>query len=426
MSLKSSNKVDTNRYEIEVSVDGESFAKAIDKVYKKQVKNINIAGFRKGKAPKHVVEKMYGEGVFYEDAMKELYPDALSSAAEEAGLTIINDKIDLDVQEAGKDGFTFKATVTTYPEASIADYKGIEVEKKSDEVTEELIDEEIEKVRDRNSRMVTIEDRPVQDGDIAVIDFEGFVDGEAFEGGKAENYNLQIGSGNFIPGFEEQIIGHNTDEEFTIKVAFPEDYQAEELKGKDAEFKIVLHEIKSKELPEVDDEFVKDVSEKETVAEYREELKGEIAERLKKEVESDVENKIIENLTERLEAEIPEAMFENKINDMIKEFDMRLRSQGMNLDTYMQYMGMDAEALHDAYKAQAEQRVKLRLALEKIAELENITATDEEVEDEYNKMAEAYKMDVEKIKNIVPAKDLAKDIAVEKAMNIVKDSAVIK
>lgn len=426
MSLKASNKVDTNRYELEVNVDGETFAKAIDKVYKKQVKNINIDGFRKGKAPKHIIEKMYGENVFYEDAMQDLYPEALTTAAEEAGVKIVNDKIDLDVVEVGKDGFTFKATITTEPEVEIADYKGIEVEKKSTEVTEEVINEEIEKIRDRNSRLVTVEDRAAQNGDIAVIDFEGFVDGVAFEGGKAENYNLQIGSGNFIPGFEEQIIGHSTNEEFTINVSFPEDYQAEELKGKASEFKIVLHEIKAKELPEVDDEFVKDVSEKETVEEYKEELKGELAKKLAADAESDVENQIITKLTELLQAEIPEAMFENKIDDMIKEFDMRLRSQGMDMKTYMQYMGMDADGMRGAYHAQAEQRVKLRLALEKIAQIENLTADDDAIEAEYTKMSEAYNMPVEKIKGIVPATDLAKDLAVEKAMNLVKEAAIIK
>ena len=280
MSLKESKKAEqANTYELVVNVDGETFEKAINAVYKRQVKNISIQGFRKGKAPRKVVEKMYGSEVFYEDAMQDCYPDALYEAAKEAEVKIV--KVEsLEAVEAGKDGFTFKATIIVEPEMEIKDYLGIEVTKKSTEVTDELVDEEIEKVRDRNSRMVTVEDRAAQDGDVAVIDFEGFVDGEAFEGGKAENYNLKLGSGNFIPGFEEQIIGHNTDEEFSITVTFPEDYQAEELKGKEAEFKIKLHEIKAKELPEVDDDFVKDVSEKETLDEYKEELKETIAKRL--------------------------------------------------------------------------------------------------------------------------------------------------
>lgn len=425
MSLKSSNKVDTNRYELEVQVDAETFEKAVSTVYRKKVKNINVPGFRKGKAPRMIIEKMYGEEIFYEDAMQDLYPEALSQAAEEAQLKLVRDKIDLDVISVGKEGFTFKATVTVEPEVEIENYKGIEVAKKPTEVTEEILDEEIQKIRERNSRLVTVEDRPAENGDSVVIDFEGFVDDVAFEGGKAENYTLALGSGNFIPGFEEQIVGHNTNDAFTITVTFPEDYQVDDLKGKEAQFKIVLHEIKAKELPEFDDEFIKDISEKETVEEYKEELKSEVAQRLQKESEQDVENQLTTKLTELLKAEIPEAMYENTVDDMLREFDMRLRSQGMDMQTYMQYMGMDKDGLRAMYRPQAEQRVKLRLALDKIAQLENLTADDAAVEAEYERMAESYKMPVEKIKNIVSAADIAKDLAVEKAMNLVKDSAAI-
>lgn len=425
MSLKSSNKVDTNRYELEVQVDAEAFEKAVSAVYRKKVKNINVPGFRKGKAPRMIIEKMYGEEIFYEDAMQDLYPEALSQAAEEAQLKLVRDKIDLDVISVGKEGFTFKATVTVEPEVEIENYKGIEVAKKPTEVTEEILDEEIQKIRERNSRLVTVEDRPAENGDSVVIDFEGFVDDVAFEGGKAENYTLALGSGNFIPGFEEQIVGHNTNDAFTITVTFPEDYQVDDLNGKEAQFKIVLHEIKAKELPEFDDEFIKDISEKETVEEYKEELKSEVAQRLQKESEQDVENQLTTKLTELLKAEIPEAMYENTVDDMLREFDMRLRSQGMDMQTYMQYMGMDKDGLRAMYRPQAEQRVKLRLALDKIAQLENLTADDAAVEAEYERMAESYKMPVEKIKNIVSAADIAKDLAVEKAMNLVKDSAAI-
>lgn len=425
MSLKSSNKVDTNRYELEVQVDAEAFEKAVSAVYRKKVKNINVPGFRKGKAPRMIIEKMYGEEIFYEDAMQDLYPEALSQAAEEAQLKLVRDKIDLDVISVGKEGFTFKATVTVEPEVEIENYKGIEVAKKPTEVTEEILDEEIQKIRERNSRLVTVEDRPAENGDSVVIDFEGFVDDVAFEGGKAENYTLALGSGNFIPGFEEQIVGHNTNDAFTITVTFPEDYQVDDLKGKEAQFKIVLHEIKAKELPEFDDEFIKDISEKETVEEYKEELKSEVAQRLQKESEQDVENQLTTKLTELLKAEIPEAMYENTVDDMLREFDMRLRSQGMDMQTYMQYMGMDKDGLRAMYRPQAEQRVKLRLALDKIAQLENLTADDAAIEAEYERMAESYKMPVEKIKNIVSAADIAKDLAVEKAMNLVKDSAAI-
>lgn len=425
MSLKSSNKVDTNRYELEVQVDAETFEKAVSTVYRKKVKNINVPGFRKGKAPRMIIEKMYGEEIFYEDAMQDLYPEALSQAAEEAQLKLVRDKIDLDVISVGKEGFTFKATVTVEPEVEIENYKGIEIAKKTTEVTEEILEEEIQKIRERNSRLVTVEDRPAENGDSVVIDFEGFVDDVAFEGGKAENYTLALGSGNFIPGFEEQIVGHNTNDAFTITVTFPEDYQVDDLKSKEAQFKIVLHEIKAKELPEFDNEFIKDISEKETVEEYKEELKSEVAQRLQKESEQDVENQLTTKLTELLKAEIPEAMYENTVDDMLREFDMRLRSQGMDMQTYMQYMGMDKDGLRAMYRPQAEQRVKLRLALDKIAQLENLTADDAAIEAEYERMAESYKMPVEKIKKIVSTADIAKDLAVEKAMDLVKDSAAI-
>lgn len=426
MALKESKKAEqANTYELVVNVDGETFEKAVNAVYKRQVKNISIQGFRKGKAPRKVVEKMYGTEVFYEDAMQDCYPEALYEAAKEANVKIVKVET-LEAVEASKDGFTFKATIIVEPEMEIKDYLGIEVTKKSTEVTDELVDEEIEKVRDRNSRMVTVEDRAAQDGDVVVIDFEGFVDGEAFEGGKAENYNLKLGSGNFIPGFEEQIVGHNTDEEFTIDVNFPEDYQAEELKGKAAQFKIKLHEIKAKELPEVDDDFVKDVSEKETLDEYKEELKETIAKRLADEAEKDIDDQIANKLMELLEGEIPEAMYDNEASEMVREFEMRLRAQGMDMKTYMQYMGIDVNALKGMYKEEAEKRVKLRLALETVAKKENIEVTDADFNEEYEKMAEAYKMEVDKVKAAVPADSLKEDIKVEKALKLIKDKADIK
>lgn len=418
-------KEEANSYELVVNVDGETFNKAINAVYKKQVKNINIHGFRKGKAPRQMIEKMYGSEVFYEDAMQDCYPEALYDAAKEANVKIV--KVEsLEAVEANKDGFTFKANIIVEPAMEINNYIGIEVIKKSTEVTDELVDEEIDKVRDRNSRMVTVEDRAAQNDDVAVIDFEGFVDGEAFEGGKAENYNLKLGSGNFIPGFEEQIIGHSADEEFSINVKFPDDYQAEELKGKNAEFKIKLHEIKAKELPEIDDDFVKDVSDKETLAEYKEELKETVAKRLADEAEKDIDDQIANKLMELLEGEIPDAMYDNQADEMVREFEMRLRSQGLDMNTYMQYMGMDANSLKGMYKEEAEKRVKLRLALETVAKKENIEVTSTDLDEEYSKMADAYKMEVEKVKTAVPAESLTEDIKVEKALKLIKDKAVIK
>lgn len=424
MSLKSANCVETNKHELVVEVDGKTFTDAVNSVYRKEVKKISIPGFRKGKAPKAIIEKMYGEGVFYDDAIENIYPTALADAVEEAKLDVV--AVDnVSVEDVGKDGLTFKAVVVVKPEVEISDYEGIQVTPKSTEVTEELVNEEIDKQRDKNSRLVTVEDRPAQDGDITVIDFEGFVDGEAFEGGKAENFNLTLGSGQFIPGFEEQIVGKNTGDEFTIKVTFPEEYQVDELAGKESEFKIKLHEIKAKELPELDNDFVMDVSDKETVEEYKAQVADELAEKLQKESDADVENQLIAKLCELLKGEIPEAMYDNKVNDMMREFDMRLRSQGLDMNTYLQYMGMDAEAVKNSYKPEAEKRVKLRLALEKIAQQQGFTdVSDEDLEAEYSRLADTYKMDIDKVKAAIPADELKKDIAVEKAMDFVKESAI--
>ena len=424
MSLKSANCVETNKHELVVEVDGKTFTDAVNSVYRKEVKKISIPGFRKGKAPKAIIEKMYGEGVFYDDAIENIYPTALADAVEEAKLDVV--AVDnVSVEEVGKDGLTFKAVVVVKPEVEISDYEGIQVTPKSTEVTEELVNEEIDKQRDKNSRLVTVEDRPAQDGDITVIDFEGFVDGEPFEGGKAENFNLTLGSGQFIPGFEEQIVGKNTGDEFTIKVTFPEEYQVDELAGKESEFKIKLHEIKAKELPELDNDFVMDVSDKETVEEYKAQVADELAEKLQKESDADVENQLIAKLCELLKGEIPEAMYDNKVNDMMREFDMRLRSQGLDMNTYLQYMGMDAEAVKNSYKPEAEKRVKLRLALEKIAQQQGFTdVSDEDLEAEYTRLADTYKMDIDKVKAAIPADELKKDIAVEKAMDFVKESAI--
>ncbi len=426
MALKSSNKVETNRYELVVEIDGETFMKAVDAVYKRQVKSINIPGFRKGKAPRRLIEKEYGEGVFYEDAIKDLYPAAIVSAAEEAGLKMIRDKVDLDIDEAGKDGLTFKAVITVEPEVEIKDYKGIEYTPASLEVTDEDIEEEIKKVQKRNSRLITVEDRAAENDDIAVIDFKGILDGEAFEGGTAENYSLTLGSGSFIPGFEDQVIGHKAGEEFTIDVTFPEDYQAEELKGKAVQFEIKLHEVKTHELPEVNDEFVKDVSEFDTVDEYKADLKSKLEESKKTSAENNKESQIADKLIELLEAEIPEAMFENQLDTLVDEFAMNLRSQGLDFNTYMQYTGLTEEKIRDTYRDRAEAQVKLRLALRKIAELENLKASDEDVEAKYNELAETYKVDAARVKAAFGPNDIAGDIESERGMNFVKENAVEK
>lgn len=425
MSLKTCNQVEGNNYELEVSVDAEVFSKAVNAEFKKQAPKINIPGFRKGKAPRSIIEKMYGKEVFYDGAVDATYQNALFDAEKEAGIKIVAVK-NIDVQEVSDDGYTFKAEVIVEPEVEIKDYKGIEVEKKSTDVTDEMVEEEIKKVQERNSRMVTVEDRAAENGDTVVFDFEGFVDEVAFEGGKAENYNLELGSGNFIPGFEDQLVGHNSGEEFDINVKFPEDYQAENLKGKDAVFKIKLHEIKTKELPEVDDEFVKDVSEKETLAEYKDELKEQIKERLEHEAEHDVDDQITLAIINKVEGDIPQEMYKNEVNNIVRELDMRLRQQGMDLNTYMKYTGMQEENLVSMYQPEAENRVKLRLALEKIVKLENITPSEEDIEAEYKKMADMYKMDIEEVKKVLPSENLAEDLSVQKAMELVKDNAKIK
>lgn len=426
MSLKTSNKVETNRYELEVEVNAEDFEKAVNKAFLKNVKKISIPGFRKGKAPRAFIEKYYGENVFYEDAVNDIYPKALEDAIDEAKLDVINDKIDFDVLKIGKDGFAFKAVVTVKPEVEIENYKGIEIKPKKVEVTQEDIDKEIEKVRERNSRMVTVEGRNAEEGDIAVFDFKGFVDGVAFPGGEAENYSLKLGSGQFIPGFEDQMIGHAQGEEFDVNVTFPEEYQEASLAGKPAVFKIKLHEIKKRELPELDDEFVKDVSEFDTLDEYKKSIEKQLFDLKTREADMDADDQMIDKTIALLKAEIPEAMFENKVEETIREFAYKLQSQGLSIDSYMKYTGMDADKFKAQFRPQAERQVKLRLALEKIAELEGLKATPKDIEEKYKSFAEQYKMDVEKIKEFVNEKDLALDIAAEKAVDFLRDNCIKK
>ena len=426
MSLKSSTKVDVNTHELVFAVDAEAFSAAVEKAYQRQKKSITVPGFRKGKAPRKIIEAEYGEGVFYEDAVNGMYQKSVAEVIDELKLEVV-DMPNIEVTEVSKEnGVSFKATFTTKPEVEIKDYKGIKVNKTVKNVTDEDVANELKRYQEKDARIIDVTDRPLQKGDTAVFDFEGFVDGEAFEGGKAEHFSLEIGSGQFIPGFEEQIVGHNTGDEFEVNVTFPEDYQAEELKGKATTFKCKLHEIKMKELPEVDDEFVKDVSEFDTLADYKEDLKKKLAESKEKEAADDLENQLIDKLVELVQGEIPEAMYENKIADSIREFGYRLQSQGLNLDTYMKYTGMNVDQMKEGFRPQAERQVKLRLALEKIAALEELKAGEEDLNQEYQKIAEQYKMEADKIKELIPAAELEKDICVEKAINLVRDNANIK
>ena len=426
MSLESSNKVDTNRYQLEVKVDADKFQDAVNKAYLKNRTKIMIPGFRKGKAPRKFIEKYYGDKVFYDDAINAVYPDALEEAIKESKLDFVEDKIDFDLVSADNDGLKFKATITAKPEVQIEGYKGLKAEKEVSEVTDEDVDKELENIRQRDARMTTVEDRVAQKGDITDIDFDGYVDGAQFSGGKGENYSLTLGSGQFINGFEDQVIGHKTGEEFDVNVKFPEDYGEKSLAGKDAIFKVKLHEIKVKELPALDDDFAKDVSEFDTLADYKADIKKNLEKRKADIAKDKLDNQLIDKVNELVKADIPEAMFKNRVDDDLKDFEYRLQSQGLNINKYMQYTGESEEAIRDKFRPQAERQVKFRLALEKVAELENIKPTDEELEEEYKKYAEAYKIDQEKIKKLINSDDLSKDIAVEKAFDIIRDSADIE
>lgn len=426
MNLKSSKKLETNRYELEIEISKEDFSKAVDKAYRKNIKKISIPGFRRGKAPRAFVEKYYGENIFYEDAINSIYPEAVEEAVKEANLEVINDKVDFDIVEIGKDkGLTFKVALTVKPEVNIQNYKGIEIKAKPVEVTEEEISKELEKQRERNARFIEVTDRAAKDGDIVVIDFKGSVDGVAFDGGEGKNHSLKLGSKQFIEGFEEQIVGHKKDEDFSINVKFPEDYGAKDLAGKDAVFEIKLHEIKEKELPELDDEFVKDISEFNTLKEYKEDVKAKLLESKETESKNDIDNQIIDKVNGLLEAEIPEAMFENKVNEDINDFARRLQSQGLDMKTYMQYTGLDNEKFKKEFRPMAERQVKLRLALEKISELEKLEPTAQEIENKYKEYAENYKMDVEKIRTFIPEKDIKMDLSCEKAIDFLRENAKI-
>ena len=425
MALKSSNKVETNVYEIEVTVSAEEFADACKKAYAKQRKTIQIPGFRKGKAPQGMVEKYYGEGVFFEDALEIVYPAAVSSAVEEGNLRLVGQPFDLDVPVMSKtEGVEMKMKINVYPEeVKLGDYKGLKAAMLPTEASDEDVDKELENMRDRNSRLVTVDDRAAEMGDTAEIDFEGFVDGVAFDGGKGENYPLELGSGSFIPGFEEQVAGHKSEEEFDVNVTFPEDY-AQELAGKDAVFKCKIHEIKTKEMPELDDDFAKDVSEFDTLDELKEDLKKQISEKKASEAKTDFENQLIEQVVENMEVEIPECMFEQRTDEMIQDYAYRLQMQGIDLNTYLSYLGQDMDSFKASFRSGAENQVKASIALEAIVKAEGIEATEEEIEAEVAKLAEQYSMEAEQVKAAVSAEQLASDIKTRKAVELIVDSAV--
>ncbi len=425
MSLTSSNNTDKNQYTLEIAVSAEAFNAAIDKAYRKNVSKMRVPGFRPGKAPKTMIERMYGEGVFFEDAIQATYGDAYEAAVEEAGINPV-DRPEIEVGDISKEsGYTFKAVVTVKPQVDIAGYKGLKVNKTVTVVSDEETTAELDRLRERNARIITVTDRAAQMDDNTMIDFDGYVDGVAFAGGKGEGYALTLGSGQFIPGFEEQIVGKNVGEEFDVNVTFPTEYHAEELAGKAAVFKVKLNEIKTRELPVADDEFAKDVSEFDTLAELKADLAKKLQERKDTDSNNAMENELIDAIVEKLKADIPPVMFDRQVDEMVHDFGHRLQAQGLDMATYLQYTGMEEESFRKNFLPQAERQVKVRLALEKIALLEKLEATQAELDEEYDKMAQSYGLEVDKIKTFIPAKDLATDMMVKKAIDFVRENAKI-
>ncbi len=426
MSLRNSKQLETNLYELEIVIDGATFKAACDKVFKKAVKNISIPGFRKGKAPRAIIEKMYGKGVFYEDAINDCLPDAFEAAIKDFDKVIVG-RPEFDISdindETGEAVLTAK--VYTKPEMKIDGYKGVEATRTEKPVTDEDVDAEIERVRARNSRMIDVTDRAAALEDTVNIDYSGSVDGVKFEGGTAEGQDLTLGSGQFIPGFEDQIVGHNIGDAFDVNVTFPEAYHAEELAGKAAVFAVKLNGIKFNEKPALDDEFAKDVSEFDTLDEYKADIKAKIEEHNKKDADAMVDEQLVAAIVEKLEGDIPPVMIDAECENMVRDFDTRLRMQGMDLKTYFQYTGLNLDAMREQSRPQAERQVKTRLALETIAALENITASEEDIEAEFTRLSEAYGMEVDKIKAQVTAEDLAEDIKVKKAVDLIRENAVI-
>jgi trigger factor len=424
MNLKNTTKLENNMVELEIEVSAEEFEKAVEAAYRKNIGKMNIHGFRKGKAPRKFVEKMYGEGVFYEDAVNATYPDAYEQAVEIAKIEPI-DKADIEVLNMGKEGYTFKAKVAVKPEVELGIYKGIQVEKTAVHVSDEDIENELKNVQRKYARLISVEDRAAALEDNVVIDYEGFVDGVPFEGGKGENHNLKLGSGQFIPGFEEQLVGKNIGDDVEVSVTFPEEYHSEELKGKAAIFKVKIHEIKVNELPEMDDELAKDASEFDTLVEFKDSLKEKLVAAREKQSETEVETKILDAIIADMKADIPAVMIERQLDNIVNDYSQRMSQQGMALADYLQYTGSSIDVFKDNFRAQAEIQVKTRLALEKVVELENIVIAEEEIEEEFKKFADDYKMEVEKIKMYIPAAEIAKDLAVTKAIELVKNNAEV-
>ncbi|MEF2805551.1 MAG: trigger factor [Massilistercora timonensis] len=422
-------KLEKNMAKLTIEVSADELEKALQNAYMRQKNKINMPGFRKGKVPRQMIEKMYGPEIFYDDAANSLIPKAYSEAYDECELEIVSQpEINVEQIEKGKP-FIFTAQVATKPEVTLGEYKGLEVDKVSTRVTQKEVDAKIQEEAEKNARTITVEDRPVQDKDEIILDFEGFVDGEAFEGGKGENYPLTIGSGSFIPGFEEQLIGAEPEKEIEVKVTFPEDYHAEDLKGKDAVFKCTIHEIKAKEIPEIDDEFAAEVSEFDTLDEYKADVKAKIKEQKAADGKRKKEDQAVEKAIANATMEIPDAMVDTQARQMMDEFAQRIQAQGLTMDQYFQFTGMDREKMMEEMKPQALKRIETRLVLEAVAKAENIEISDEKLDEELAKMAEAYKMEVDKLKEFMgdaEKKQMKEDMAVQEAVTFLAENAVEK
>lgn len=424
MNLISCEKLEKSMVELQFSIDADTFKNAVSAAFKRESKKYNVPGFRKGKAPRAMIEKMYGADIFHYDAVNDLFPAQYEEAVKAAGIEVVGAPEPEVVSMSEAEGATLKVKVAVKPEVTLGDYAGLSVTKKVKTVEDSAVDAELARMQDRNGRLLTREGK-AENGDTVDIDFEGFVDGTAFEGGKAEHYSLVLGSNSFIPGFEDQLVGHAAGEEFDINVKFPEEYQASELAGKDATFKIKLHEVKYKELPALDDDFAKDVSEYDTLDELKASIRKGMEENNDRQADQQVENDLIEQVVNGMQAEIPQAMYDSRVDELVRDFEYRLSQQGLKMDMYLQYMGMTMDQLRAQFADQAEKQVEMRLAMEAIVDKENIVTSDEEFDAEVQRIADAYKMETEKVKAIVDADAVKKDLAVNKAIDFVKEKANI-
>jgi trigger factor len=426
MSLKSVNNVETNKVELQIEISAADFDKAINDVYLRTRNRFAVPGFRRGKAPRKVIEKEYGDNFFFEDAVNAVGGRYLNDAIKEAGIEIVTQP-EVEVTEVSREnGVAMRAVCIVKPAVTIDGYKGIEVERVVDAVTDEDVDKRANNLCERNSRLVTVDDRSAQIGDTVKIDFKGYKDDVPFEGGEAEEFELELGSGQFIPGFEDQIVGRNAGEEFEINVTFPDDYQVDDLKGAPAVFKIKLHEIKLKEVPALDDELIKDSTEFETVEEYKNDLRKKMEEAAEKRADTEVENKLLDTVMEKMQAEVPTVMYDERVNEMLQDLRSRVEPQGISIEQYFKFIGQSLESAKRTYEEQAKKQVDLRLALEQIVKNENIEAADEEVEAEYQRLADTYHVDINRVKNSLDFSAVKMDVLVGKAVQLVKDTAVIK